>query len=283
MGMNPRLLRPLATIHPEAADWANRVRAAGGTTSSSTLKAVDTFCKSIDKNRLRDRFIRVNLFCGDFLACFVPIYRGQSRTGTQYGNMTDTNSGSDLFVAGDYTETGVAGGLKGSSSLTKHLMTGVAHNVMPQNNSHLSVYETQRAGGTFRISIGARLGSNQHQFILATWAGTSNYSFLGYESSTVINLASSIGGHYVGNITGATSSALYRNGGSKTETAATTRTPGSETISVFGLNTAGTIGSRTDARLASYSMGLGFTSDADVLTYSNIMQEFQLALDRKIA
>jgi hypothetical protein len=287
MPMNPRLLRPLASgVHPEAAAWRSAVVANGGSVSAATMRAVSKFCGDIDKNNLRSRFIRLNLFCGnDLLACLVPLYRGQSRTGTQFGNTTDTNSGSDLFVTGDYTETGAAGGLAGNAALTKHLMTGVPHNAMPQNDAHLACYETVRAGGTFRISIGSRESSasgGTNQFMLATWSSTANYSFLPHASSTRLDLANSSGGFYVGNITGATAAAIYRNGGSKATSSATTRTPSAETISVFGLNTAGTVASRTDARLAGYSMGLALASDADVLAYSNIMQDFQLALSRRI-
>jgi hypothetical protein len=282
--MNPRLLRPLASgVHPEAAAWRTAVVANGGSVSAATMRAVSKFCGDIDAAGLRDRFIRLNLFCGsDVLACLVPLYRGQSRTGTQFGNTTDTNSGSDLFVSGDYTETGATGGLAGNAALTKHLMTGVPHNTMPQNNAHLACYETVRAGGTFRISIGGRAGGNTNQFILATWASTSDYTFLAFSGGGGLDLANSGGGFYVGNITGATASALYRNGGSKVTSAGSTRNPGSETISVFGLNTAGLVGSRTNARLAGYSMGLAFASDADVLKYSDIMQDFQLALNRRI-
>jgi hypothetical protein len=64
MPMNPRLLRPRSTIHPEAADWANRVRANGGSVSGSTLTAVSRFCASISAAGIRDRFYRLNLFCG---------------------------------------------------------------------------------------------------------------------------------------------------------------------------------------------------------------------------
>jgi len=284
MAMNPRLLRPLASgVHPEAAAWRAAVVANGGSVSAATVRAVSKFCGDIDAAGLRDRFIRLNLFCGsDLLACLVPLYRGQSRTGTQFGNTTDTNSGSDLFVSGDYTETGATGGLAGNASRTKHLMTGVPHNTMPQNDAHLACYETVRAGGTFRISIGSRGAGTLNRFFLTTWNSTANYTFQASSSTVQLDLPNSGGGFYVGNITGATALALYRNGGEKVTSAATTRTPESETISVFGLNSAGTIGDRTDARLAGYSMGLSFASDSDVLAYSNIMQDFQLALSRRI-
>jgi len=121
--MSPRLLRPISTTHPEAQAWRNAVIANGGTVSGSTLNAVSRFCRSIDAAGIRDRFYRLNLFCGTGLnAALVPLYRGPSLGGTQYGNTTDTNNGP--FVSGDYAETGASGGLNGNGS-SKSLATGL--------------------------------------------------------------------------------------------------------------------------------------------------------------
>jgi hypothetical protein len=104
----------------DAQDWVNRVYANGGTVSSATANAVNTFCNDIDSAGIRDRFFRLNLFCGTGLAaCLVPLYRGTSLAGTQYGNATDTNQN---FVSGDYSESG---GLASSAASTKALSTGV--------------------------------------------------------------------------------------------------------------------------------------------------------------
>ena len=65
MPMNGRLLRPRQTIHPEAADWRSRVIANGGSVSGTTLNAVDRFVKAIHAAGIRDRFYRLNLFCGN--------------------------------------------------------------------------------------------------------------------------------------------------------------------------------------------------------------------------
>lgn len=121
MAMSPRLLRPGGTsYHPEANAWKAAVVANGGSVSVSTMKAVSKFCGDIDKGGLRDRFYRLNLFCGSGLnAALVPLYRGPSRTGTQYGYTADTNNGP--FVSGDYSETG---GFAVTSNTSKYLATG---------------------------------------------------------------------------------------------------------------------------------------------------------------
>jgi hypothetical protein len=66
---------PLVT-NLDAKDWVARVYAAGGTVSQSTANAINTFCNNIDSTGLRDRFYRLNLFCGSNLAAAtVPLYR----------------------------------------------------------------------------------------------------------------------------------------------------------------------------------------------------------------
>ncbi len=273
--------RASSQLHPEAQDWVDRVVANGGSVSASTAAAVDTFCNAIAVASLRDRFYRLNLFCGTGLnACLVPLYRGQSLSGTQFGNTTDSNVGG-LFITNDYNETGASGGLIGNAS-TKYLRTGVAHNTLPQNDSHIASYEISRAGATFRTSIGCRTTGTTGGFILGTWANTSQYALVGYEINTSLPLTNSGGGFYVGTITGASASALYRNGTGKVTTTATTRTPGSQEIFVFALNDGGSVNVPTDARLAGYSFGLQM-DDAQVLAYSNAMQAFQSALSRSVA
>jgi len=123
----------------DAQDWINRVYANGGTVSASTAAAVNTLCDSLDAASLRDRFYRLNLFCGTGLnAALVPLYRGPSLGGTQYGGTTDTNVGG-LFVSGDYSEST---GLFAAQGTTKYLNTGLAPGNMPQSvyeSMHLSV------------------------------------------------------------------------------------------------------------------------------------------------
>ena len=152
MGMNHRLMRPTQNIHPEAAAWAARVVANGATVSWSTLLAVSSFCRSISAAGIRDRFYRLNLFCGTGLnACLVPLYRGPSLSGTQYGNTTDTNVGP--FVSGDYNETGASGGLQGDSN--KYLSTGLqpfASGSAISQYGHLAIWAMQLPSA--RLSIG---------------------------------------------------------------------------------------------------------------------------------
>lgn len=281
MPMSPRLLRPAQSVHPEAADWARRVASNGASVSPATLRAVSAFCKSITANNLRDRFYRLNLFCGTGLnACLVPLFRGPSQSGTQYGLTADQSLGSPSFGSPDYVERGVGGGLIGNGS-SKYLNTGMAHNTLPQNDSHIASYETARASATFRVSIGARASNTTGNLILGTWSSTANYSALAFESASVLNIANNGAGFYVCSVNGASDTSSYRNGGSKVTSTSTTRTPGSQNIFVFALNDAGSVNVPTDARLAGYSVGLKMT-DAQVASYNTAMQVFQTALGRNV-
>jgi hypothetical protein len=138
--MSPRTLRPRQTLHPEAANWAARVVANGGSVSGSTLSAVSRFCRAIDGvSGLRACFYRLNLFCGGVSgtaaginSALVPLYRGQSLGGTQYGGAVDTNAGSSAaFIGSDYTESS---GLLCNG--VKYLMLGTAAQLKPSWATH---------------------------------------------------------------------------------------------------------------------------------------------------
>ena len=102
----------------DADDWVSRVSSAGASVSTATRAAVTRFCVAITAAGLRSRFTRLNVVCGNSLgASLVPIYRGPSRSGTQYGSTTDTNNN---FVSGSYAE---ATGLTGNAS-TRYLTVG---------------------------------------------------------------------------------------------------------------------------------------------------------------
>lgn len=125
-------------IHPDARDWAARVVSNGGFVSPATLTYVNTFCVAIANAGIRDRFFRLNLLCGDsdanLQAVRTPLYRGQSLSGTQYGNAQDTNVN---FVQGDYAE---GTGLKGNGS-SKYLNTGFNTNLLTDTKDrHMAFY-----------------------------------------------------------------------------------------------------------------------------------------------
>jgi hypothetical protein len=285
MPMNPRLLRPIASgVHPEAAAWRSAVVANGGSVSASTLKAVADFCKAIDAAGIRDRFYRLNLFAGTGLnACLVPLYRGQSRTGTQFGNTTDTNVGP--FVSGDYAETGASGGLKGNGS-SKYLDTGLAGNTFSAGDRHCSAYWNANATITGnRAFIG---NTDASTAAAGVWFDIhSRHTNPGSEAQITNNYGLSHTGagshHQLTQYTGATAASSYSNGGDKkTRTDFALGEPATSASNwfVFGINPSLFGGVRTDARICTYSVGLSMT-DSNALAFYNAVHAFQTALTRQ--
>lgn len=293
MPMSARLLRPRSTgFHPDAQAWRNAVIANGGSVSGGTLKAVSDFCRRIDAAGLRDRFYRLNLLAGTGLSsALVPLYRGQSRTGTQFGSSTDTNVGP--FVSGDYTETGASGGLLGNGT-SKYLNTGLAASTMPLGNAHLSAYVVSAPGsGSFPAAIGAfQAFSGQTTRELGLYhfqsnSGTASYyadenSVTGFVPAAVNNTT----GLIMGSSLTTSDRRFYRNGtqsgSTNTGTLSATQQP-ANSIFVFARNTTTTDvpGSYSAGRLGAYSIGLGMTASQASDFYS-ALQAFQTSLGRNV-
>jgi hypothetical protein len=262
----------------DAQDWINRVYANGGTVSASTASAVNTLCDSLDAASLRDRFYRLNLFCGSNLnAALVPLYRGPSLGGTQYGNTTDTNN-AFVGVGTDYAENS---GLKGNGS-TKSLATGLLVDLLTAADSHMSVgLVTAESSSGFKSLMGANISLNTWELYARRSAG-SGVAAACFGSATNeahrfgndVVAATLAAGHIV-----ASYPAMYRNGAAAGTTATSNGTVGSIAVSVFAQNSSGSIGSHTDARLSSYSIGRGMTA-SQVASFSTAHAAFNAAMGR---
>ena len=277
MGMSGKLLRPKTSGHPEALAWRDAVVANSGTVSASTLAAVTTFCRAIDSAGLRDRFYRLNLFCGDGLsAVLVPLYRGPSRTGTQYGNTADTNVN---FVSGDYT---LATGLTGNGS-TKYLQTGVSSSAWITGGnvqSHLAVYKRTS------VNSGALLSARSSTLVNNWELGAGGNVLGGSGGSFAIPTPHD---SFIG-VTRTASTAIVafrRTVLSAENTVSGTVTGTSIPFAVFARNDQATdINAYTPAlfsnqTLAAYSIGAGL-SVAQIALYDAAMQAFQTALGRNV-
>jgi hypothetical protein len=284
MPMNPRLLRPLASnFHPEAQVWRNAVIANGGSVSPSTLKAVSDFCRSIDTAGIRSKFRRLNLMCGtsdaSLVAVRVPLYRGESRTGTQYGNTLDTNFN---FVQGDYAENS---GLTGDGS-SKYLNTGFNVSDLPgAANCHIASYirGTQDIASA-RTLMGVLFNGvtdRYRLFLQLSGSSAPNYGIqteLGKANGAIaINRTNTNGGLLIASRTSTTSLTLYDDAVSIGTTAVSTaETTGAAPFFVFARN--GPV-EYYNGIMAGYSIGAGL-SGAEVTSYYNALNTFQTALGR---
>jgi len=283
-----RRVMALATprIHHDALDWVRRVVANGGSCSQSTLRAVSTFCDAIDRAGIRDRFYRLNLFCGNsdgnLAAVRTPLFRGPSLTGTQFGNATDTNAG-NLFVANDYAETGASGGLIGNGS-SKYLATGLPQN-FAGNTGHASVYHRgtiatanlvflRVVNATDNVGIDFGTGANA----VRNWWGQNSGSGIALAFGTA-------GGHLIGSRTASNRNDAYRNGvadGFSTENVTMSLSGAPCQFLVFTSGDANgnpQAGTYTAARLQGYSLGASLTA-SQAAAFSTAMIAFQTALGR---
>jgi hypothetical protein len=278
MPMSPRLLRPRQSLHPEAADWAARVTAAGATCSGTTLTAVSKFCRSIDAAGIRSKFLRLNLFCGSSItAALIPLYRSSAYGGAAVGNASDTNNN---FVSGDYSESG---GLTKTASTSKYLDTGLAPEDFDISTGHLAVYR-----GAFSASNVALLSvrSLTDYYEIFKRGDSKHHAAFGSTTlavpSTETTHASA--GLIVGSRTGATT-LRYFFAGAQTAENTTSVTPANTSHNwfVFAMNNNGSAASYTGLAqpLYGYSIGRGMTNN-DVQSYTSAMNALQTSIGRQV-
>ena len=294
MSMSPRLLRPRSTVHPEAAAWAGRVVANGGTVSGTTLSAASKFCAAIASAGIRDRFYRLNLFCGSNLnAALVPLYRGPSLGGTQYGGATDTNNGPFVGVGTDYAETGATGGLTGNGT-SKYLDPGLAPSNLPSYTSaHIAVYHSQPSGTSqTRAWISCRDTVAASQVYLSNGIFSTPAVFGQYMSNATANFntgssqTGAAGGFRALSRTAVNRLDNYYNAVSQANS--TTDIAGgiagvtsTRPFFIFANNNQGTADQFMNGRIMGYSIGLGL-SQSQIDAYNAAMLAFQTALGRNV-
>lgn len=273
--MSPRLLRPRQSLHPEAADWAARVTAAGATYSGTTLTAVSKFCRSIDAAGIRSKFLRVNLFCGNSItAALIPLYRSSAYGGAVVGNASDTNNN---FVSADYVETGSdTGGLKGNGT-NKDLETGINPVALSFSLSdhHISVYvKGTEAAGTSRYML-----SNNNSGIGGSGLGwlSSGSAERFHGPAATLSPSGTSQGFIVGNVSGST----YDYFRASTSVASATGSGGSYANNQYRVFSANGLLYSLQRYIRAYSIGLGLSGD-QINAYYNAMQAFQTALGRQV-
>lgn len=281
MAMNPRLLRPLASgaaLHPEVQDWIARVTTAGGTASTSTLRAMSQFCAAIDAAGLRSLLARVNLFCGGSLtAALVPLYTSTSFGGAVTGNATDTNNGP--FVTADFAENE---GLLGAD--LKWLDTGVPANFTAKR--HLSVTTQTASANSFRRLIGIDFvdTSSSNIFQITVSSPPTLVYAIAADGTTLRNTG--VTSAY--NITGGdclmlsvvgTTATFYADGAAQTPTTTVSDPDATRPFAVFAQATDSGASSFYTGKLSSYSIGLGMTA-TQAAAYSAIIRSFNSSIGR---
>jgi hypothetical protein len=279
-------LAPTAT-NADAQAWINNVYLNGGTVSTATANAVNTFCNDIESAGIRDRFYRLNLFCGTGLsAALVPLFRGPSLGGTQYGNTTETNTN---FVSGDFSESV---GLATQLSATKHLNTGLAPDAIPAGvyqSMHLAAWHgTTGSADTDPTLIGAHNGATDRwQLSTTVRAAAAQPDSIKLGKTTNLNSTTTIQGarpaaFLLGTRNSATSLTMYRNGVANGVSATSTTgiAASSFPFFVFRNNLTGTAsGDNPGFSLRMYSIGDDMT-DTQVANFHTALSALNTALGR---
>lgn len=290
MPMSGRLLRPRASgtaVHPEAVDWATRVTANGGTVSTNTLAAVSKFCADIEAAGLRDRFYRLNLFCGNtdgsLNAVRTPLYRGPSLSAAQVGNSTDTNVN---FAQGDYAEN--VGLTPGISNATKYLDTGLSPELLDTvATGHVGVWHAERlasGGGVLESQVGATDGAHQYlcrldnDGLVARAVGR-----FGATTAVVLNIGTSVNTPTALQVvvrSASNSLVLYRNAVAVvSQTSATTPATHNRSFFVFANNNNGTAADYARHAIRCYTIGRTMTQQ-QMTNFYNAMLAFMQATGR---
>lgn len=279
-----------SVANADAQDWINRVYSNGGTVSSATAQAVNSLCDSLESASLRDRFYRLNLFCGSNLnAALVPLYRGPSLGGTQYGSTTDTNN-AFVGIGTDYAETGATGGLKGNGT-SKYLDTGLQQQTIGVTG-HLSVFARHATysadAGPYRmIGTLATSPTNQYYYMdtrlnaASYGAGRTGFVF-GYGSDTSVNQAATLTGGQLMTVNRSSSTDLsgYLNGSLFASVATSVSAANvAANMYVFAENRGGSALTHSNMTFGAYSMGLSMNA-TQISAYYAAMSAFQTALSR---
>lgn len=250
----------------------------GGSASSGTLSAMNTFCNSIDSAGLRDKFYRLNLFCGSNLtSCLLPIYFGRRWNSSPYGFANGDRNVN--FISGDYTESGASGGLLGDGS-TKYLDTGVTINQIG-TIGHVSCYHK---GAMSTSASNALIRGSDGTYGIGIDYSTGVSLVRGfYCQASIASYSTNVGGHYLVTRTSPTNQVLYTNGsttrGDSTLSTSVTFPISSWSLYVFALNNVGVASSLCPTRIQAYSIGAEMTS-GEVSSFYTIMQTFQTSLTR---
>lgn len=254
----------------------------GGSVSDVTMAAASTFCTDIDTAGIRDKFYRLNLFCGNQIAAaLVPLYLAESRTASARGSGTDANNN---FVAADFNSTGSSSGFT-SNGTTKYLNTGLAANSLTANNSHFGLgLRAISDTSSYRTLIGAWNGlvsGARIAQVSARRADNNRNCIFGDFSTAAHFFGDSVNGTNLttGNIIAAWP-AMYRNGAASGTSATASADYGSaESIFVFALNNAGAVADYTSSRINWYSIGLTMTS-TQASAFNTAIAAFNTTLSR---
>jgi len=268
-------MRPRASgYHPEASAWRTAAIANGGAVSTTTMKAVDAFCKSIDLAGIRDRFYRLSLLCGDNLsAARVPLYVSTAAKGTVLGSTVDANNS---FASGDYS---VSGGLKCGTS--RSLNTGLAPDSSDYATGHVSCW-IQRTGTFGRAGLITSWNTSYtNPQLLIEYASNTGTGWFAWYREQSTSASAVTGKHLLVTRRSTTDQAWYQNAvlGAQDTNTATVSATSSVPWHIGARRVGTTIEAFCDENVTHYSIGRSMTA-AQISSFYTALQTFMTALGR---
>jgi hypothetical protein len=230
----------------------------------------------------------MNVFAGTGLnACLVPLYRGQSLFGTQYGAAVDTNVGP--FVSGDYSESV---GLSTGFNASKYLDTGFATSSVTaaeREVMHLSVsHGPLPAIETDPVMVGSFNGATDRYSLQVSIRNGA----LAYESgragkANAVTATAGVQGartsaFLLNQRTATVAQEFYRNGNLEATSATSTTGIAANAFPFFVFrnnNSGAPSGDQPGTTLRHYSIGLSMTT-SQVAAFHGAMATFHAAMGR---
>jgi hypothetical protein len=262
---------PVKLFNLETVSYYNRVISNGGIISDASLSAVEKFVQDCKNSLIWDKLIEVGPFVGSNLnaALVKLIFPGGGS-----GLLTNVN-----FVAGDYNESGVNGGLNGDGA-TKYLNTGFNAQGSLPDNSHLSFYlRDDVSAASNRALIGTINGTDQY------WLGaiTNTQTNIRLGQTITATLAQNMSkGFYIGSRSAVNSLKLYKNGAAvASDATAVTHARPNLDLFLFAFNSGGTAAAHFPGRGSFYSIGQAL-SDAEAQALHEAVRTLQRNLNREV-
>lgn len=267
-------------LHADTQNWRQRVIVAGGSVSKATAQSVDVFVRGIIADGLRDRFYRLNLFAGDNMqAALVPLYRGPSTGGTQYGYEYDQNNGP--FETADLS---ASLGLSANGT-TKYLNTGLSGLSLPSAyDIHIANWVTRAPTVAYSFNVGWGSTGGALQTGIGPISTITSYWFWDYpdSGSAYVQKTSVPLGFMVGSVRAAGSGGaafLVNTGTESTATSGVNRVLVDAVIPVFARRLGTLIDNRANGALGMYSIGASMSA-AQSLAYRSRAQTLSAVLGR---
>lgn len=255
MSLSQVLIIPLSSYDRDAKNYISRVEAADSDYLEQPVKrAINKLIRRLKSTPSPIAATQWDAICAGtaLLMCgaktltgaLVPLHKDMP-TPTNYN-----------FVSGDYNRKT---GLKGDGT-TKFLALGVNNNSVPQNDRHLSAWQTEHATvDASRALIGCGPGNvGRSQLMFST---TVRFIRLSYASDAQISYTTTENGFW-GAYRVSNSAIFDRYGGSTTSHSSGSTTPTNETILAFSRGTSASPSELADSRMPWVSFGRAIDLDA---------------------